>query len=89
MSSTPTQARASSAGSTMTEPKTPEERASEPPPFEDVVAALLQVDPTGIVGQRARHREKEDGRSDTKVGQGSQRLPSDSADHADQQSNDE
>jgi hypothetical protein len=29
----------------------------EPPTFEDVVAALLQVDPTGITGQRAKRRD--------------------------------
>lgn len=28
-------------------------------PFEDVVAALLQVDPAGITGQRAKRRDDE------------------------------
>lgn len=29
------------------------------PSFEEVVAALLQVDPTGITGQRAKRRDDE------------------------------
>lgn len=31
-----------------------------PPSFEDMVAALLKVDPTGITGQRAKRRDDED-----------------------------
>ncbi len=32
----------------------------EPVPFEDLVAALLQVDPEGIVGQKAGKAKKAD-----------------------------
>ncbi len=33
------------------------EASQERVPFEDVVAALLQVDPTGITGQRSKRQE--------------------------------
>ncbi len=33
----------------------------EPPQFEDVVTALLQVDPTGITGKRRQSEARDDG----------------------------
>jgi len=47
----------------MTQPENPE---ADEVPFEDVVAALLKVDPTGIVGQKAKPRDERAPKKPTK-----------------------
>lgn len=44
----------------MAEPKPPPENPADEPEFEDIVAALLKVDPKGITGQRAAKKPDDD-----------------------------